>query len=80
MSTVTFDILKFVEKLKEAGMPEGQAKAIAEAQVEALSESATSTLATKTDLVELKIDVIKWMVGIGLVQIGMMLSILLKMH
>lgn len=50
---------EIVEKLKEAGMPEGQAKAIAEAQVEALSESATSTLATRTDWVELKIDVIK---------------------
>lgn len=31
MSAVTFDTLKFVERLKSAGVPEGQAKAISEA-------------------------------------------------
>jgi hypothetical protein len=56
MSAVTFDTLKFVEKLKAAGMPEAQAKAIAEAHAEALSESVSSILAIKTDLAELKVD------------------------
>jgi hypothetical protein len=50
---LTFDTLKFVEKLKAAGMPEAQAKAIAEAHAEALSESVSSILAIKTDAASL---------------------------
>jgi hypothetical protein len=50
-------------------MPEAQAKAIAEAHAEALSESVSSILAIKTDLAELKVDLIKWMVGIALAQL-----------
>lgn len=79
MSTVTFDTLKFVEKLKAAGVPEAQAKAMAEAQAEALSESTANTLATKADLSELKPGIIKWMVGIGLAQIAMLVGILVKL-
>lgn len=37
MSTITFDTLKFVEKLKAGGVPEAQAKAEAEALVSAFS-------------------------------------------
>jgi len=47
MATVTFDTLKFVETLKEAGVPEPQAKAFSTAVQE--SHEATD-LATKTDL------------------------------
>ncbi len=79
MPAVTFDTLKFVEKLKAAGMPEAQAKAIAEAHAEALSESVSSILATKTDLAELKVDLIKWMVGIALAQISLLVGILIKL-
>ena len=64
MTTITFDTLKFVERLKAAGVPEAQAKAMAEAQQEALSESVATQLATKIDLAELRLDVIKWMVGL----------------
>ena len=49
MATVTFDTLKFVETLKEAGVPERQAKAFSTAVQE--SHEATE-LATKTDLRE----------------------------
>lgn len=38
MTIVTFDTLKFVEKLKAAGVPEGQAKATSEAFQEAQGE------------------------------------------
>ena len=34
MATVTFETMKFVERLKAAGIPEAQAKAFAEAQRE----------------------------------------------
>ncbi|MBY0577037.1 MAG: hypothetical protein K2P67_10655 [Gallionellaceae bacterium] len=78
MSTVTFDTLKFAEKLKQAGVPEGQAKAMAEAQNEVFSEALDTQLATKRDLIELKLDMIKWIVGMGLAEIGLLLGILIK--
>lgn len=55
MATVAFDTLKFVEKLKSAGVPEAQAKAEAEALQEAFG---TAELATKRDLerLEAKLD------------------------
>jgi hypothetical protein len=39
MATITFDTLKFVERLKAGGVPEEQAKAEAEALVTAFSEA-----------------------------------------
>ncbi|OHC75915.1 MAG: DUF1640 domain-containing protein [Rhodospirillales bacterium RIFCSPLOWO2_12_FULL_58_28] len=73
MTAITFDTLKFVERLKAAGIPEAHAKAEAEALIEALSESATNSLATKRDVsrIEVKLvehdgefKLIKWMLGI----------------
>jgi len=77
MSTVAFDTLEFVETLKQAGIPENQAKA----QSEALKKVLTTEIATKHDIAEmgLKIEndlqkilepikaeltVVKWMGGI----------------
>jgi flagellar biosynthesis/type III secretory pathway protein FliH len=54
MAHVAFDTLQFVEILKEAGIPENQAKAFSRAQNEALTEAMTGTLATKTDIQEQK--------------------------
>ena len=79
MTTVTFDTLKFVERLKAAGVPEAQAKAMAEAQQDALSESVATQLATRIDLAELRLDVIKWMVGLALAQISLLVGILVKL-
>ncbi len=57
MSTaIQFDTLRFVEKLKSAGMPEAQAKAGAEALATALGESASGLLATKADITSIKIE------------------------
>ena len=50
MAAITFDTLKFVERLKHSGMSEKNAKAISEAFKEAQSEM---ELATKSDLKEL---------------------------
>ena len=63
---IQFDTLRYVEKLKSAGVPESQAKAGAEALAEALGESASGTLARKDDVTSLKADVgdIKKDVGI----------------
>ena len=77
MATITFDTLKFVEKLRAGGVPEEQAKAEAEALVMAFSEAMDSQLATKTDIhrLERELVVVKWMVGLVL---GGILALILK--
>ena len=77
VATITFDTLKFVEKLRAGGVPEEQAKAEAEALVTAFSEAMDSQLATKTDInrLERELIVIKWMVGLVL---GGILTLFLK--
>lgn len=50
MSSITFDTLKFVERLEKAGITREQAAAIAEAQKDAFSEALDASLATKTDI------------------------------
>lgn len=67
MTAVTFDTLKFVERLKDSGIPEAQAKAISEAFREAQGEADLSTRADlrevaaelKQALAELKADLHK---------------------
>lgn len=54
MSTITFDTLKFAERLEKAGLTREQAAAIAEAQKDSLAEALDSTLATKADIVRLE--------------------------
>ena len=69
MAAITFDTLKFVERLKAAGVPDAQAKAEVEPLSEALSETiAIRELATKSDLESLKADLVKWMAGLLLAQ------------
>lgn len=55
MSTVTFDTLEFVETLKQAGIPENQARA----QSEALKKVLNSEVATKHDITEMGIKIEK---------------------
>ena len=88
MSTITFDTLKFVEKLEKAGVPREQAKAEAEALAEVL-DSGAQELATKKDLAvaestlrkdiaEMKYDLLKWVIGLALAQFALMIGILLR--
>ncbi|MBF0310178.1 MAG: DUF1640 domain-containing protein [Magnetococcales bacterium] len=53
MTTITFDTLQFVRRLKDAGIPEPHAEAISEAFKEAQVTQA-SELAAKRDLKELE--------------------------
>jgi len=84
MATVTFDTLKFVEKLRAAGVSEPQAKAQAEVLVSALSEAMQIQLATKEDIRDVRSDisrlerdlfVLKWMMGM---MIGGIVALVLK--
>lgn len=54
MSTITFDTLKFSERLKAAGVPAAQAVAEAEALRDVLGEALDTTLATKADIARLE--------------------------
>ncbi|MBS4096867.1 MAG: DUF1640 domain-containing protein [Sulfuricella sp.] len=57
MSTVTFDTLKFVKELENAGMPQAQAEAQAKALANVLSESLDTTLVTKADIKDVKTEI-----------------------
>ena len=54
MSAITFDTHKFIRRLKDSGLPEAQAEAIADAFREAQGEA---ELATKQDIAVLKQDI-----------------------
>jgi hypothetical protein len=72
MSAVTFDTLKFVKTLENAGFNAQQAEALATAQQTAITESAELILATKDDTNTIRTDIqkidaeirlLKWMTG-----------------
>ena len=56
MSTITFDTLKFVERLEQAGVPCDQASAMAEASKDASGEA---EIATRKDIALLAVAEIK---------------------
>ncbi|TAN53092.1 MAG: DUF1640 domain-containing protein [Methylococcaceae bacterium] len=53
MTAITFDTLRFSRRLKDAGLPESQAEAIADAFKDAQGEA---ELATKRDIDDLRRD------------------------
>lgn len=59
MSAITFDTLKFVERLEKAGASRELASALAEVRKESLSEVMDSTLATKDDVRSVRDDLVK---------------------
>ena len=82
MASLTFDTLKFAEKLIAAGVPEAQAIAEAAALSEVL-EINLKDVVTKDHLdyklAELKTELIKWAVGLALAQSGLLVGILFKL-
>ena len=82
MASLTFDTLKFAEKLIAAGVPEAQAKVEAAALSEVL-EINLKDVVTKEyldyKLAEMKMDLIKWVVALALAQSGLLVGILLKL-
>jgi hypothetical protein len=57
MATITFDTLKFAQKLEQAGVPRNQAEAFAEAQKDFLGEITQAELATKNDIKDIRNDI-----------------------
>ena len=59
MSTITFDTLRYAKQLEASGIPAAQAEAFVNAQREILSEALDVTLATKSDIREVRLDIAK---------------------
>jgi hypothetical protein len=65
MTTITFDTLELVDKLKSAGIPQEQAEAVVRAITQAQGQ-----LVTKADLevalapIRTDLAVLKWMLGV----------------
>ncbi len=80
MSTIAFDTLKFVRKLKEAGFEEKQAEAVADAFRDAQSEGQPITreyfdIRLKAEIDASKADMIKWIAGLLLAQAGLVAAL-----
>ena len=80
MATATFDTHRFIRKLRDAGINEQQAEAVAEA-IKETQES--SDLLTKKDLLialaELKADPMNWVIGLALAQVELLVGILMRL-
>ena len=75
MSSFTLDTLAQVERLEKTGLPREQAVAIVQSQHELFENAVVNTLATKSDVLALRIemsdmksDIIKWVAGMLVVQ------------
>ena len=80
MSTVTFDTLKFVETLKKSGFDDEKAKGIATAYQQASDDREIVTKdILEIKLVEMKYDLLKWIIGLALGQFAVLIGILLKL-
>lgn len=71
MTALTLDTLRYTKRLIAAGVSREQA----EAQAEALSEAVADTIATKSDIAgvrlelrDAKYDLLKWFIGISVLQ------------
>jgi len=73
MSSVSFDAHKFIRKLRESGMPDAQAEAVADAFREAQGEA---DLATKSDLRELELRLTIKIGGMLVIAIGVLAAVL----
>jgi len=83
MTTTTFDTLAYAKRLRDAGVPEPQAEAQAAALADALRQNA-GDLVTKQDLAvalaELKADLLKWVIGLFIAQVGLFAALVKLLH
>jgi len=73
MNAITFDTLKFVQTLEEAGVGRQQATAIAQAVRDSHD---AANLATKSDLRELELRMVIKLGSLMVVLMGLMLAVL----
>jgi hypothetical protein len=75
MTTLTFDTLKFANRLKASGVPDKQAEAQAEILQTNLSEVATKRDLTELEL-RLKVELICWLIGVAAGQAAFIIAVL----
>ena len=73
MSSVTFDTHKFIRKLRESGVPDAQAEAVADAFREAQGKA---DLSTKSDLRELELRLTIKIGGMLVIAVGVLAAVL----
>ena len=80
MASITFDTLEFVKTLRDAGVDNRQAEAIATAVRDGI---ASRDLATKQDLrealAETETRITKWVLTVGILQTSIITALLLKL-
>jgi hypothetical protein len=81
MTTMTFDKLAYVDKLKAAGFEDDKARAMAEGLDTALREQVATRAdltglqaALRSDIKDVKHDVLRWMIGSQVVLAGFLLA------
>ncbi len=79
---LAFDTHRFVKRMTAVGMPVQQAEALAESQVDLLNsnlatknELAKTESALKTDIAKTETHLIKWMVGLTMGSVGVMVAL-----
>ncbi len=78
---ITFDTLAYSQELQAAGVPPQQAEAMAKAQRKALEKIVESQeIATKNDLLQLKQELIKWVLGVAASQTAIILTVIALLH
>jgi len=93
MAAITFDTLKLAQRLRDEVKfsPEQAEKAAAvladafadwqeKQDLATKADLAAGLTAVRADLSETKIEIIKWVVGIGFAQVAMILLAVLKLH
>ena len=89
MSAISFDTLAYVKTLRDAGVEEKQAEAQAMA-LSAVLKDQSGSVATKADvellkaemkrdMAEIKADLVKWVVGVGILQTTLIVGILARL-
>ena len=84
MAITTFDTHLFVTRLRNAGFADAQAEAIADAFKQAQSENQPITkdyfdAKLKAEIEVAKSEVVKWVVGLALAQIALIVGLLIKL-
>lgn len=89
MGTITFDTPNFTRRLRDAGFDEKQAEVVVRVLSDAQSGLVTrdhfdtrireTELKLEAKLAETKADLIRWVVGVGVLQLTFIAALLLKL-
>lgn len=79
MATITFDRQELVNELETSGFTRQQSETVVSVLKKSQGELATKAdiapLASKNDLLELKVDIVKWVGGLMLAQVAIIAAL-----